>query len=162
LASRPHEADAKRSPVIAIPCVASERRDLAATAVAIWECDGLKILHCGDTLWHGNWWKIRERFGLVDIAFLPINGVTIEFPGMKPSGFPVDLTPAQAAAAADILRAKTVCPIHYKLFDNPPVYSEWPDAEKVFLAAAAQRGVRVEIVEPGKEVSISAEKSPAS
>ena len=126
------------------------------------EFDGLKILHCGDTLWHGNWWKIRERFGSVDIAFLPINGVTIEFPGMKPSGFPVDLTPAQAAAAADILGAKTVCPIHYKLFDNPPVYSEWPDAEKVFLAAAAQRGVGVEIVEPGKEVSISAEKSPAS
>jgi L-ascorbate metabolism protein UlaG (beta-lactamase superfamily) len=120
------------------------------------EFDGLKVLHCGDTLWHGNWWKIRERFGSVDIAFLPINGVTIEFPGMKPSGVPVDLTPAQAAAAGDILEAKTVCPIHYKLWNNPPVYSEWPDAEKVFLAAAAKRGVNVQIVEPGEEVSIFA------
>jgi L-ascorbate metabolism protein UlaG (beta-lactamase superfamily) len=125
------------------------------------EFDGLKILHSGDTLWHGNWWKIRERFGSVDIAFLPINGATIEFPGMKPSGFPVDLTPAQAAAAADILGAKTVCPIHYKLFHNPPVYSEWPDAEKVFLAAAAQHGVPVQIVEPGEDVSFFAAQSMA-
>jgi NAD(P)-dependent dehydrogenase (short-subunit alcohol dehydrogenase family) len=48
------------------------------------------------------------------------------------------------------------------MFDNPPVYAEWPDAEKVFLAAAAQRGVSVQIVEPGNEVSISAAQSLAS
>jgi L-ascorbate metabolism protein UlaG (beta-lactamase superfamily) len=121
-----------------------------------------KVLHCGDTLWHGNWWKLRERYGPVDVAFLPINGVVIEFPGMKPSGFPVDLTPAQAAAAADILGAKIVCPMHYKAFHHPPAYAEWPGAEQAFLAAAAKRGVKAKVLEPGEDLSFLEKESVTS
>ena len=38
------------------------------------EAEDIKVMHFGDTLWHGNWWKIRARCGPPNLAFLPING----------------------------------------------------------------------------------------
>lgn len=35
---------------------------------------GRRIIHCGDTLWHGAWWRIGRQYGPFDAAFLPING----------------------------------------------------------------------------------------
>jgi L-ascorbate metabolism protein UlaG (beta-lactamase superfamily) len=105
------------------------------------EADGVKVMHFGDTLWHGHWWRIRARYGPPDIAFLPINGATTQFPRMKPSGIPADLMPNQAAAAAAILETKIACPIHYGAFHNPPFYVECTDAERIFLTAADQLGV---------------------
>jgi L-ascorbate metabolism protein UlaG (beta-lactamase superfamily) len=46
-----------------------------------------------------------------------------------PSSLSVDLTPVRAAAAADILGARMVCPIHYGTFHDPPAYSERPHRE---------------------------------
>jgi L-ascorbate metabolism protein UlaG (beta-lactamase superfamily) len=118
------------------------------------EADGLKLMHFGDTLWHGYWWKIRARCGAPNIAFLPINGAVTQFPGMKPSGIPADLMPDQAAAAAAILGARIACPIHYRAFHNPPVYVELPNVEETFLAATDRLGIVARIVEPGSEVAI--------
>jgi L-ascorbate metabolism protein UlaG (beta-lactamase superfamily) len=67
------------------------------------EAEDTKLMHFGNTLWHGHWWKIRARCGPPDVAFLPINGAITQFPNMKPSGIPADLMPNQAAAAAAIL-----------------------------------------------------------
>ena len=94
------------------------------------EAEDIKIMHFGDTLWHGHWWKIRARCGPPNLAFLPINGAITQFPNMTPSGIPADLTPAQAASAAAILEAKVACPMHYGAFHSPPVYVEFPDAER--------------------------------
>lgn len=35
---------------------------------------GTTIVHCGDTLFHGWWWRASMRFGPIDLAFLPVNG----------------------------------------------------------------------------------------
>jgi L-ascorbate metabolism protein UlaG (beta-lactamase superfamily) len=52
------------------------------------EAEDIKLMHFGDTLWHGHWWKIRARCGPSNVAFLPINGAITQFPNMKPSGVP--------------------------------------------------------------------------
>jgi len=118
------------------------------------EAEDIKVMHFGDTLWHGHWWKIRARLGPPNIAFLPINGAITQFPNMRPSGFPADLMPDQAASAAAILEAKIACPIHYGAFHNPPFYVESPNVEQTFLAAAERLGVASQIIEPGNEVVI--------
>lgn len=118
------------------------------------EADGKSVVHCGDTLWHGHWWKIRAKYAPPDVAFVPINGAVTEFRGMKPSGMPADLTPEQAASAAAILGAKMVCPIHYRTFNNPPVYAEREAAEQGFLDAAAQRKLQARVIEPGHDVPL--------
>src|SRR4051812_14478326 len=78
------------------------------------EADARRILHCGDTLFHGHWWRIRMRCGPFDAVFLPVNGATCQFPHRTPaSPFVADLDPEQAAAAATILEAPVAVPIHY-------------------------------------------------
>ena len=111
---------------------------------------GRRIIHCGDTMWHAQWWAIGRQHGPFDAAFLPINGAL--FGWRKPeSGVPAVLTPEQAAAAAAILGARRVVPIHYGVA-GAEEYTEVPHAEEAFLAAARKRGVTVEIVKPGEWV----------
>lgn len=112
------------------------------------EGGGRRIIHCGDTLWHGHWWRIGRDCGPFDAAFLCINGVVMTYPGLRPSGIAADLTAGQAAAAGQLLDARMVCPIHYGTF-NSPLYAEAPDAELSFEAAARERGVAAQIVRPG-------------
>lgn len=102
-----------------------------------------RILHAGDTLWHGHWWATARAHGPVDVAFLPINGVLGAPPGMMPADVPGTMTPHQAVEAARVLGARALRPIHYGLFDHPPAYVEWPAPRAAFGAAAAARGVRV-------------------
>jgi L-ascorbate metabolism protein UlaG (beta-lactamase superfamily) len=115
------------------------------------EGGGKKIIHCGDSLWHGHWWRIRRKHGPFDAAFLCINGVVMTYPGLEPSGIPADMTADQAAAAGKLLGARTVCPIHYGTF-NAAQYSEAPNAEQTFLAASRERDLSVQIVLPGNYV----------
>jgi L-ascorbate metabolism protein UlaG (beta-lactamase superfamily) len=132
--------------VTAVPAVDGLGEEQVSWAV---EADGRCIFHGGDTMWHGHWWKIARELGRVDFAFLPINGALVQFPGLDPSGIPSSLTPEQAAAAGKILGAAVTCPMHYGLFENPPVYVDSPDVEAAFLAAAAARGLQVWLAEHG-------------
>jgi L-ascorbate metabolism protein UlaG (beta-lactamase superfamily) len=111
-----------------------------------------KILHCGDTLWHAYWWEIAEK-GPFDVAFLPINGAMLG--GSYATGIPAALTPQQAAVAASILKPATVCPIHYGLFDFPPSYSEFPDAEQEFLREAKDRDVTVRLSRDAESIELN-------
>ncbi len=109
---------------------------------------GRRIIHCGDTLWHGAWWHIGRQFGPFDAAFLPINGA--RFGWRKPvSDVHAVLTPEQAVAAAVVLGAKLLVPIHYGLAASED-YQEIPDAEARLLAAARTRKVNVELARPGE------------
>ncbi|ABF92518.1 conserved hypothetical protein [Myxococcus xanthus DK 1622] len=109
---------------------------------------GRRIIHCGDTLWHGSWWHIGRQFGPFDAAFLPINGA--RFGWRKPvSDVHAVLTPEQAVAAALVLGAKLLVPIHYGLAASED-YQEVPDAEALLLAAARTRKVNVELARPGE------------
>lgn len=115
---------------------------------------GHRLIHCGDTLWHGSWWRIAARTGPFAAAFVCINGARVRFPGLEPSGIEADLTPEQAIAAAGVLGAELVIPIHYGTFDNPPVYEETADAEGRFRAAAEARGVEARLLSPGTELGL--------
>ena len=119
---------------------------------------GKRIIHCGDSLWHGHWWRIRRKHGPFDAAFLCINGVVMTYPGLEPSGIPADMTAGQAVAAGKLLDAGFVCPIHYGTF-NASQYSEPPDVEGTFLAAARARGVAVQIIPPGNLVTWNVSKA---
>ncbi len=121
------------------------------------EGDGVRVLHAGDTLFHGAWWEIRERTGPIDVAFLPINGPIVSLPHRQPpSGVPAAMTPQQAAAAAAILQARLAVPIHYDAVHHPPVYAQVDDPVTAFAAAARQRGVPFAVVDPGTSVALPA------
>lgn len=86
-----------------------------------------RLIHCGDTLWHGYWWSIASTYGPFDAACLPVNGAVLELPGRKPSGQPICLTPEQAVSAAVVLGARTLIPIHYGMIHHPPIYTQTPN-----------------------------------
>lgn len=114
---------------------------------------GRRIIHCGDTMWHGNWWQIARDHGPFDVAFLPVNGVIARFEGYE-ANVPVTLTPEQAVEAAAVLGATAACAIHYELFDNPPAYTEQPDIPDRFRRAAEARGVVPHLVADGESVPL--------
>ena len=135
--------------VVAVPAVDGFGYDQVSWVV---EAEGKKIIHCGDTLWHGYWWQIRRQHGPFDVAFLPINGAVAQFAGMQASGIPACMTPREAAAAGALLGARLLCPIHYGMFDSPPLYAEHPDAEQTFLKEVSGRGLRAHVVAPSSSV----------
>jgi L-ascorbate metabolism protein UlaG (beta-lactamase superfamily) len=116
-----------------------------------------RLIHCGDTLWHGYWWQIAERCGPLDMALLPVNAAVADFDYLQPpTGLPAVLTPEQAAAAAQVLGVRQAAPIHHGTFHNPPHYIALPDAASAFAVAAQRRGVAARLLQPGDEVNVSA------
>lgn len=108
---------------------------------------GRRILHCGDTLWHGSWWRIGRQYGPFDAAFLPINGARFEW--RKPlSDVPAVMTPEQAVAAAVVVGARLAVPIHFGV-TGAEGYQELPGCEDLFIAAAKKRNVAVRLLRPG-------------
>jgi L-ascorbate metabolism protein UlaG (beta-lactamase superfamily) len=113
---------------------------------------GRRIFHGGDTLWHGHWWRIGRQFGPFDVAFLPVNGA--RFGWRKPvSGQPGVLTPEQAVAAAAILGARCLVPIHHGV-SGLAEYMEVEDPIGRLRTAAQGRGIRVQPVAPGAWVEL--------
>lgn len=123
----------------------------------VFEADGVRILHAGDTLMHGAWWLIASRRGPIDVAFLPVNGAVADLPHRQPaSPLPVVMDPRQAVAAALLLRARTMVPIHYGTIHAPPVYGQVDDPAGAAVAAGEELGVAVQVVAPGEEVALPA------
>jgi L-ascorbate metabolism protein UlaG (beta-lactamase superfamily) len=108
---------------------------------------GRRIFHGGDTMWHGHWWRIGRQFGPFDAAFLPVNGA--RFGWRKPvSGQPGVLTPEQAMAAATILGARTLIPIHYGI-SGIDEYVEVEDPLALLGELARGSTVAVQPLQPG-------------
>ncbi len=121
------------------------------------EADGLKILHLGDTSFHGYWWRIARRHGPFDVVLVPVNGAIVSFPHRRPaSPLPAALDPDQAAIAASILGARQAIPIHAEGYEIEGVYEPVADAAEAFAAAAAERGVPVTILATGEAIEIEA------
>ena len=114
---------------------------------------GRRVIHCGDTMWHGNWWQIARDHGPFDVAFLPVNGVIARFEGYE-ANVPVTMTPEQAVEAAAALGATSACAIHYELFNNPPAYREQEDIRARFASAALARDVTAVLVGDGGAVPL--------
>jgi L-ascorbate metabolism protein UlaG (beta-lactamase superfamily) len=138
-------------------CTAVPAVDGLGDAQVSWVVDDgeTRVIHCGDTLWHGHWWRIAARLGPFSAAFLCINGAVFRFPALTPSEIAADLTPEQAAAAAAVLKANVAIPIHWSLFDSAPTYEETADAEERFRAAAAERDVHVRVVAAGETIEVN-------
>lgn len=116
------------------------------------EGGGRRVIHCGDTMWHGSWWDIARDHGPFDVAFLPINGVLVRSDSVTPVRVPVTMTPEQAIEAAFVLGARAACAIHHGVFDNPPTYVEQPDAERRFRQAGDERGITAMLLAAGELV----------
>ncbi len=115
-----------------------------------WVVDGggRRIIHCGDTLWHGHFWDIGRAYGPFDLAFLPINGFRQSLGRYLDSGQPMSMTPEQAMDAAALLRARAVCPIHFGRKGDPS-YLEVEGAEERLRSAAERRGLPLRPLAPG-------------
>ncbi len=115
------------------------------------ESSGKRLLHLGDTMFHGWWWRIAERFGSPDALLAPINGARVTFPHRRPaSPLPAVMDPEQAALAAKLLGAQRLVPIHYGGYELPGLYEPVPDAlERVRRASdrvtALQLGESLEV-----------------
>lgn len=113
---------------------------------------GRRVIHCGDTIWHGGWWDIARAYGPFDAAFLPVNGARQLNEREIDAGQPMVMTPEQAAAAAAVLQVKLAIPIHYG--GGGDGYIEEPDAEARFSRAAAARGIPVRVLRPGDRMRL--------
>lgn len=117
--------------------------------------DGCRILHAGDTLFHGWWWLSALRQGPFDVAFLPVGGAIVDLPPRQPpSPLPAGMDPRQAAVAAKLLGAKAVVPIHYGPLHEASNYVQSDDPPASLCAAAAELGIEARVLQPGERFSI--------
>ena len=121
------------------------------------EAEGVRMLHLGDTMMHGFWWRMRERFGPFVVVFLPINGAVLNFPHRQPPcELPAVLDPIQAAVAAGSLKARLAVPMHFGGYAVDPFYRPVPRAAEAFTAAAAARDVPVRTLALGESLEVGA------
>ncbi len=115
--------------------------------------NGARVLHLGDTVFHGAWWQMVRRAGPFDVVFAPINGAVVDFPHQQPpSPLPAAMEPEQAALASELLGAGTVVPMHYGGFALEPHYRPIADARERFEVAARGRAYRAATVAPGEQL----------
>jgi L-ascorbate metabolism protein UlaG (beta-lactamase superfamily) len=115
------------------------------------EADGRRVLHLGDTIFHGYWWRMAQRHGPFDVVFAPINGAVVSFPHRQPpSPLAAAMEPEQAALAAEPLGARTVVPMHYGGYAIDAVYEPIADAAERFESAGADRPYAIRRLEPGE------------
>ncbi len=119
--------------------------------------DGRRVLHAGDTVFHGWWWLTKMRYGPFDAVFLPVNGPLVNLPHRQPpSPLPAAMSPTQAAAAAAILEARLAVPIHYDTLHKAPIYVQADDPAGAFENAAREQGVHTRVMAPGDWLELDA------
>jgi L-ascorbate metabolism protein UlaG (beta-lactamase superfamily) len=119
------------------------------------EAEGVRVLHLGDTMFHGYWWRMARRHGPFDAVLVPVNGAVVGFPHRRPpSPLPAALDPDQAATAAWILGARLAIPIHAEGYEIDGVYKPVADAAERFAASAAERGVPARVLEAGETIEV--------
>ena len=112
------------------------------------EAGGRRILHGGDTVFHGALWPIASRFKPFDAVFLPINGPICNFPHRQPpSPYPSALDPLGAATAAEILGAKLAVPIHFDEINVDDLYEQVENPGESFTEETAAREIEARFLE---------------
>ena len=120
------------------------------------EAGGVRVLHLGDTIFHGFWWRMALRHGPFDAVLVPVNGAVLGFPHRTPvSSLPGALDPAQAALAAQLLGARLAIPIHAEGYEIGGVYEPVAGATERFAAAARERGVPARVLELGETLELA-------
>jgi len=117
--------------------------------------EGRRILHAGDTLFHGWWWLAASRCGPLDVAFLPAGGAIVDLaPRQPPSPLQAGMGPKEAAAAAKLLGAGLVVPIHYGPLHEASNYVQADDPAGSLEAAARELGISARVLRPGESLSL--------
>lgn len=138
--------------ITALPAVDGFGDPQVSWAVA---AGGRRIVHMGDTIFHGSWWLIPLRVGPIDLALLPANGPIVSLPHRQPpSPFAAAMDPEQAATAAQLLGAPRATPIHYDAIHSPPAYVQVDDPAGRFAAAARARGVEPVVLASGEAIEV--------
>jgi L-ascorbate metabolism protein UlaG (beta-lactamase superfamily) len=121
------------------------------------EADGARVLHLGDTRFHGFWWRIARRHGPFDVVLAPINGPAVDFPHLQPpSPLAAAMEPEEAALAGELLGAARVVPMHFDGYAIAPWYRPTGDAVARFRAAAEGRPYEVVPLAPGDALELPA------
>lgn len=115
-------------------------------------CGDKRLIHCGDTLWHGEWFDIAQALGPFDVALLPINGARQQVGRFRDLGAPGVLTPELAVAAARALDARTIIPIHYGRSGDG--YTETPQALETLVRGARESSIDVRPLAPGEWIEL--------
>ncbi|BAX92278.1 MBL fold metallo-hydrolase [Mycobacterium shigaense] len=138
--------------VAAIPAVDTLGDPQVSWAV---EAGGKRIIHLGDSMYHGYWWRAARRHGPFDAVLTPINGPTVCFPHCQPpSPFPSTLDDRHAAVAARLLGAKIAIPMHYDGFHIDRFYQTEPGELARFLDAAADERYESVLLRPGDDLAL--------
>ena len=117
------------------------------------EAEGQRLLHLGDTIFHGYWWRMARRHGPFDVVLAPINGARVDFPHLQPpSPLTAAMEPEQAAIAGELLAARRVVPIHYDGYAIDPWYRPVSGSLARFEAAASERVYESHVLEPGESL----------
>jgi L-ascorbate metabolism protein UlaG (beta-lactamase superfamily) len=124
-------------------------------AQASWVIDGrgVRLFHGGDTQWHADLVDVGRAYGPFDVAFLPINGARQRDGRFIDQGIPAVLTPSQAVAAAQLLRAKMIVPIHFGGSD-PPNYVEVPNPLGELRREASKAKIPIRVLRTGESLRI--------
>jgi len=115
---------------------------------------GRRLLHAGDTPWHGHWWDIARAYGPFDAVFLPVNGFRQTDARIEDSGVPMSLMPEQAVEVARILKARALVPIHYG--GGGENYLEQDGIEGRLRTAAAKASVTLRVLAAGESWQMDA------
>ena len=101
------------------------------------------VYFAGDTGWGPHFEMIRERFGPMRLALLPIGA-------FRPVWFMcgVHISPTEAVRAAEALQAKTSIPMHYFTFNLGDDGQDEP--ADVLRRELAEGGPRFEVLKPGE------------
>jgi L-ascorbate metabolism protein UlaG (beta-lactamase superfamily) len=90
-----------------------------------------------------------------DVAFLPAGGAIVDLaPRQPPSPLPAGMDPVQAAAAAKLLGADLVVPIHYGPLHETASYVQADDPTGSLEIAARELGVSARVLRPGESLSL--------
>lgn len=105
------------------------------------------LYFAGDTGWGSHFATIRERFGDIRVAMLPIGA-------FRPLWFmsPVHIGPKDAIRAAQVLHADVTIPMHYMTFHLGDDGQDEP-AELLRAELAKVPGVRFEMLRPGEALT---------
>ena len=118
---------------------------------------GVRVLHLGDTLFHGYWWRIAMRAGPIDLALVPINGAVLDFPHRRPaSSYPGVMDPEQAAEAVRLLGARSAVPMHFGGYGGSRFYRPADRPLERFLAAAEDADWQPRRLETGERIEVAA------
>jgi L-ascorbate metabolism protein UlaG (beta-lactamase superfamily) len=119
------------------------------------EAEGVRVLHLGDTMFHGSWWRMAHRHGPFDVVLAPINGAVVRFPHRRPaSPLPAAMTPHEAVVAATVLGARLTIPIHADGYEIDGIYEPSGAPLEAFTSAADAADLAVHLPQLGKSLDV--------